>query len=221
MDSCETILATKVQTRDQEVQITPEVKPTKVYMDRSCSAKWLTARIIKQKPKSTSEIGTNTTGFLKLGKHSPKSSENSGVNTPSNAMGDISKKSHLFRKYNSNRFNTLNTSGGILNSSYTPSHNNSNTQSRKHTTRHSVDLEKQNLLQNKYNDKLQNYPQTRLTPQTYESIERPNSVTGSIKIRKSHEFGKFSGKNSNLEMYEHNKSKLKTSSRYSNHRSDK
>jgi hypothetical protein len=212
---------TIIPTRDQEVQITPEAKPTKVYIDRSCSAKWLTTRVIKPKPKPTTEIGTNTTELNHQQKYSPKGSESSSANTTNNVMGDLTKNSRLFKKYNSNRFNTINASGGFLNSSYTPSHTNSNTNSRKHTSRHSIDLGKQSLLQKKYKDSLNNYPQKRLTPHTYETIERPNSVTGSIKLRKSHDFNNFPGKNSSLDMYALKQAKLKSGSRYSNHGSDK
>ena len=149
-----------ISTRNQESQVEPESKPTKVYIDRACSAKCLSTRIVKPKAKNTVEASVNTTETMSFKKYSPsRGSEQSSLNTPSNNLSEVSQKSSLFRKYNSNKFNTINASGGIAGKSYNPAHSQSNTiNTRKHTTRHSIDLEKQFLLQQKYHDSLNNYP---------------------------------------------------------------
>lgn len=209
----------RIQTRNQEVQVEPETKPTKVYMDRSCSAKALTTRVVKPKAKTTADIGCNTAERISYTMHSPnKESNPSKVNTPSNVIEEANRKSRLFKKYNSNKFNTINASAGIINKSYDPGYSSSSKIGRHHKGSHSIDLENQMLLQQKYNDTLSNYPNNRMTPQVYDSIERPNSVTGGIKIRKSYDFNNLGGKNQKLKMYQANKgSKQKLgSSRYSN-----
>lgn len=77
------------------------------------------------------------------------------------------------------------------------------------------------MLQKKYHDSLNNYPQTRLTPKNYESIERPNSVTGAIKLRKSYDSNHISREDHKLEMYSNKSSNQKLSNaRYANKRID-
>lgn len=160
------------------------------------------------------DIGVNTLdNFINSAVSPVHASEQSSLNTPSNALSDTQKKSRLFKKYNSNKFNTINASG-VMGSRGNPSHSHSNSLgTRKYDNNHSVDLEKQYVLQQKYKASLQNYPQTRLTPQAYESLERPNSVTGSIKLRKSYD---FNPKNAKLDMYNLNKnsSRKLSNSRY-------
>lgn len=212
-----------IQTRNQETQVEPEAKPTKVYIDRSCSAKQLSIRVMKQKPAPTVDVGCNTDEIKPVKIQSPsRGSEPSSINTPSNAISENNNKTKLFRKYNSIKFNSINASGGIGNRSYNPDSINTSMNIKKHTS-HSIDLENQLVLQQKYTDSLQNYPNTRTTPHVYESVERPNSVTGNIKIRKSHDFSNFAIKNTNLDMYQNTKgSKQKlSSSRYSNHSSSR
>jgi len=91
----------KVSTSNKEIQVNPESKPTKVYIDRSWSAKCLTTRIMKAKPKSTAEVSVNTEERFSTYRH-PQShgeSDTSNVNTPSNMMSDNSTKLRLFKKY--------------------------------------------------------------------------------------------------------------------------
>jgi len=73
--------------------------------------------------------------------------------------------------------------------------------SKKTPPRHSIELEKQYFLKKKYQDNLNKYHKTALTPGSYESQNRPNSVTRSIKLRKSHDSSHAFIKNSQLEMY--------------------
>jgi hypothetical protein len=117
-------------------------------------------------------------------------------------MTDANTKIRLFRKYNSSnsKSNSVKNRGNI--------------------TSHSIELERQSILQQKYYENLSSYPQNRLTPQAYESIERPNSVTGSIKLRKSHDFNTMTNKSYLLDLYTNKSSKHKLKdSRYSHQRS--
>jgi hypothetical protein len=117
-------------------------------------------------------------------------------------MTDANTKIRLFRKYNSSN----SKSNSVKN--------------RGNNTSHSIELERQSILQQKYYENLSSYPQNRLTPQAYESMERPNSVTGSIKLRKSHDFNTMTNKSYLLDLYTNKSSKHKLKdSRYSNQRS--
>ncbi|CAI2375933.1 unnamed protein product [Moneuplotes crassus] len=168
-ESC--IMLNKVQTRDQEVQVAPDFKPTKVYIDRALSAKCLTTKVFKPKLKQTTDAAVNTKErFILTQKNDSRySSGNSSLNTPS--------------------------SGALFANRITK-----NSQSR-----HSNELERQYMLKKKYNEKLQNYPHTRLTPGSYDSQDRPNSIAGSIKLRKSHDSSQSSLKSNKLEMYDNKK----------------
>ena len=153
--------------------------------------------------KTTTEIAINTTEQF----HIPRqplshASDQSNLNTPSNVVTDANTKLRLFRKYNSSN----SKSNSVKN--------------RGNNTSHSIELERQSMLQQKYYENLSNYPPNRLTPQAYESIERPNSVTGSIKLRKSHDFNTVTNKNYLLDMYTNKPGKHKQKdSRYAHQRS--
>lgn len=73
-----------------------------------------------------------------------RESETENINTPSHSQLESNSKRGHFKKYNSNRFNTVNISGGSVNRSQHPSHSSIKS---KYQTRHSIDLEKQYLLQ--------------------------------------------------------------------------
>lgn len=101
-------------------------------------------------------------------------------NTPG-VSRSTTKSKNYFKKYNSNKFNTINAASGFVNQSIqntSQSHVQSTIQSQKgikHKTRHSIELEKQYVLQKKYQDSLQSYPH-RYTPTGYDSVGRPSSV---------------------------------------------
>jgi len=102
-------------------------------------------------------------------------------------------------KYSPSRYSSGNSS---LNTPSNIKLYSQNVQSR-HYSRHSIEEEKKYVLRkkNKYDKGLENYPQPRLTPHSYESGERPNSVTGSIKLRKSVDSNLSSITKSKLDMY--------------------
>ena len=124
-----------------------------------------------------------------------------------------------FKKYNSNKFNTVNASGGIINSSFNSSHAHSNSITHKNYTRHSIDLEKQYVLQKKYHDSLNNYPNSRYTPTGYESSDRPNSVIDSINQKSSQDSSTLVPSSNKLEMYKIKNHGKVNNTRYSHHNS--
>lgn len=139
--------------------------------------------------------------------------------TPSNANRE-SKNRSFFKKYNSGGFHTINAKNDSIDASYNSQINDSTIQPDGHSgSKNSLDLKKQYLLQKKFDESLKQYPKNRYTSQEYDSVERPNSVSGTIKVRRSQDLIKYNTKNHHeLEMYklgQGSKSKL-TSSRYSN-----
>ena len=104
------------------------------------------------------------------------------MNTPGASRSKTRSKQNFFKKHNSNKFATLNTSSGMVSTSMNMGHIKSTINpgaGKSHKTRHSIDLEKQHKLQKKYQDSLKAYPQ-RYTPTGYDSSNRPSSVIDTI-----------------------------------------
>lgn len=81
--------------------------------------------------------------------HPNQNSDSNDVTTPIGKRSVNRSHKGFFKKYNSNRFNTLNSSSGMVNNSMNAGHVRSSINQNKigHKTRHSIELEKQYKLQ--------------------------------------------------------------------------
>lgn len=114
--------------------------------------------------------------------------------TPSNVNHENKNRS-FFKNYSNNRFNTISGADSSA-KSYLPNQNTTpgNENEQKQFGRHSIDIDKQYLLQQKFNEVLNKYPKSRYSPHEYDSVERPNSVSGTIKLRRSQDLIKLKTK---------------------------
>ena len=123
-----------------------------------------------------------------------RGSEQSHMITPSNISHENKNRS-FFKNYN-NKFNTITNPEASVVASYLPHQNITPSMASEQTKfgRHSIDIDKQYLIQKKFNDGLNKYPKTRYPSHEYDSVERPNSVSGTIKLRRSQDLIKFNTK---------------------------